>query len=86
MLMARIDTGGTEQGTVLPRTAVVRHAGFGWVYVQTGAHVFSRRMVSLEHPHPDGWLVSGDWAQPILIAGAQSLLSEELKGSIQMKD
>jgi hypothetical protein len=43
-------------------------------------------MVSLEHPHPDGWLVSGDWTQPVVITGAQSLLSEELKGSIQMKD
>ena len=86
MLMARIDTGATERGTVLPRTAVVRHAGFGWAYVQTAPHVFSRRMVSLEHPHPDGWLVSGDWTHPVLITGAQSLLSEELKGSIQMKD
>jgi len=86
MLMARIDTGATERGTVLPHTAVVRHAGFGWAYVQTAAHIFSRRMVSLEHPHPDGWLVSGDWTQPVLISGAQSLLSEELKGSIQMKD
>ena len=86
MLMARIDTGATEQGTVLPRTAVVRHAGFGWAYVQTAPHVFSRRVVSLDRPHPDGWLVSGDWTQPVLITGAQSLLSEELKGSIQMKD
>ena len=86
MLMARIDTSATERGTVLPRTAVVRHAGFGWAYVQTAPHVFSRRMVSLEHSHPDGWLVSGDWTQPVLITGAQSLLSEELKGSIQMKD
>lgn len=86
MLMARVDTGVIERGTVLPRTAVVRHAGFGWAYVQTAPHVFSRRMVSLEHPHPDGWLVSGDWTQPVLTTGAQSLLSEELKGSIQMKD
>jgi hypothetical protein len=86
MSMAHIDTGVSERGTVLPRTAVVRHAGLGWAYVQTAPHVFSRRMVSLEHPHPDGWLVSGEWTQPVLINGAQSLLSEELKGSIQMKD
>jgi hypothetical protein len=86
MLMARIETGATERGTVLPGAGVVRHAGFGWAYVQTAPHIFSRRMVSLEHPHPSGWLVNGDWAQPVVIAGAQSLLSEELKGSIQMKD
>lgn len=86
MLMASIEMNATERGTVLPRTAVVRHAGFGWVYVQAAPHVFSRRMVSLDYPHPDGWLVSGEWTQPVLITGAQSLLSEELKGSIQMKD
>jgi len=86
MLMARIATGVIERGTILPRTAVVRHAGFGWAYVQTAPHIFSRRVVSLEHPHPSGWLVNGDWAQPVVIAGAQSLLSDELKGSIQMKD
>ena len=40
----------------------------------------------LDRPHPDGWLVSGEWTQPVVVAGAQSLLSEELKGSIQMKD
>lgn len=85
-LLARIDTGEIKRGTVLPRAAVVRHAGFGWAYVQTAPHVFSRRMVSLEHPHPDGWLVGDDWTLPLLISGAQSLLSEELKGSIQMKD
>ena len=86
MLMGRIDAGASERGTVLPRTAVVRHAGFGWAYVQTAPHIFSRRMASLDRPHPDGWLVSGDWTQPLLVTGAQSLLSEELKGSIQMKD
>lgn len=86
VLLARLDTGRTEQGIVLPRGAVVRHAGLGWAYAQTGADSFARRVVPLDHPHPDGWLVPGEWTQPVVVAGAQSLLSEELKGSIQMKE
>ena len=85
-LLARLGTGVSEKGTVLPRGAVVRHAGLGWAYVQTAADTFTRRIVPLDRAHPDGWLVSGEWTQPVLISGAQSLLSEELKGSIQMKD
>ena len=83
-IIAQIDTGAREGGVVLPRDAVVRHAGQGWVYVETGPHTFTRRPVPLDRPHSDGWLVPGQWTQPIIISGAQSLLSEELKGSIQM--
>jgi hypothetical protein len=85
-LVVRLDTGVRDSGAVLPRDAVVRHAGRGWVYVKTGDQTFARREVLLDRPHPDGWLVSGEWKQPVLISGAQSLLSEELKGSIQMRD
>ena len=85
-LLARLGAGVSEKGTVLPHSAVVRHAGLGWAYEQTSADTFSRRNVQLDHPHPDGWLVKNEWTQPVLISGAQSLLSEELKGSIQMKD
>lgn len=86
LLGARLPAGTPEAGLVLPAGAVVRHAGAGWAYVQTAAHTYTRRAVPLDRPHPDGWLVSGDWPQPVVVAGAQSLLSEELKGGIQMKD
>jgi hypothetical protein len=85
-LVARLDTGASETGIVIPHNAVVRHAGLGWVYVQTTADTFTRRAVSLDRPHPAGWLVTGEWTRPVIVAGAQSLLSEELKGSIQLKD
>jgi hypothetical protein len=85
-MVAHLDTGTRDSGMVLPRDAVLRHGGQGWVYVETGTHTFTRRPVSLDRPHPDGWLVPGQWTQPIIISGAQSLLSEELKGSIQMRD
>jgi hypothetical protein len=57
-----------------------------WAYVQTASNTFTRREVPLDRPHPDGWLVRGEWTQLVIVAGAQSLLSEELKGSIQMKE
>jgi hypothetical protein len=85
-IIAQFDTGTRDVGVVLPRDAVVRHAGQGWVYVETGPQTFTRRAVPLDRPHSDGWLVPGQWTQPIIISGAQSLLSEELKGSIQMRD
>lgn len=85
-LLARLDTGARATGTVIPHTAVIRHTGLGWVYVQTPADTFTRRAVPLDRPHPAGWLVTGEWTQPVIVAGAQSLLSEELKGSIQLKD
>lgn len=85
-LSARLETGTRESGVVLSRDAVVRHAGRGWVYVKTGDDTFVRREVPLDRPHRDGWLVTGDWPQPVLVSGPQSLLSEELKGIIQMRD
>jgi hypothetical protein len=86
ILGARLPAGTALEGVVLPLGAVVRHAGLGWAYVETAPHTFTRRAVPLDQPHPEGWLVTGDWPQPVLVAGAQSLLSEELKGGIEMKD
>jgi hypothetical protein len=86
VLEARVAAGPERRGTVLPAEAVLRHAGLGWVYVQTGPESFTRRAVPLETPHPDGWLVPGEWPEPLVVSGGQSLLSEELKASIQMVD
>lgn len=85
-LLARLPTGTVTRGLVVPAQAVVRHAGQAWVYVELAADTFARRPVPVDQPHPDGWLVPGDWPRPLVTHGAQSLLSEELKGSIQMRD
>ena len=82
---ARIEVGnGTETGVVIPRSAVIRHAGTGWVYLQQEAEHWSRRPVSLDEPTEDGWFQPRWEAVSIAIAGAQGLLSEELKSSIQV--
>jgi len=85
-IIAQLGTGERDGGVILSRDAVVRHAGQGWVYVEVGPQTFTRRAVPLDRAHPEGWLVPGQWTQPVIISGAQSLLSEELKGSIQMRD
>ncbi|RME95865.1 MAG: hypothetical protein D6766_02165 [Verrucomicrobia bacterium] len=85
-LTARFKTPGATAGFVLPRPAVVRDGGRPWVYVQETSTTFTRREVTLERPHPEGWLVTGEWPKPVVVAGAQSLLSEELKGRIRMRE
>lgn len=78
--------GRESAGWLVPRGAVVRHAGLGWVYVQTDAETFARRETALDRANAEGWLVAEEIAAPVVVSGAQSLLSEELKGGIQMKD
>lgn len=86
-LTARLVRAGNEStGWLVPRGAVVRHSGLGWIYVQRGEEMFARHEIALDHAHADGWLISDDPGAPAVVTGAQSLLSEELKARIQMKD
>jgi multidrug efflux pump subunit AcrA (membrane-fusion protein) len=71
-------------GVIVPRQAVVRTEGSGWVYVldANGAEAFTRTEISLDHPTDAGYFVGkgvgpGDY---IVVNGAQDLLSIELKG------
>jgi hypothetical protein len=74
--------GEPEQGVIIPREAVVRTEGSGWVYVLNGgAESYTRKRVELDHPSPGGWFVAGGLGATnyVVVAGAQELLSEELK-------
>jgi hypothetical protein len=70
-------------GAIVPRDAVVRTEGAGWVYVlNSGGESFTRIEVALDHPLETGFFVTtgvtaGDH---VVTTGAQQLLSEELKG------
>lgn len=78
-----IDVPGEKQsGVAAPASAVVRYNGTAWVYLQTGDETFQRTEAKLERPLPDGWFVR-EGLKPgakVVTAGAQQLLSEELKG------
>ena len=72
-------------GFAVPRSAVLRHDGRAWVYVQEEEEKFVRKPVTLDTPldGDKGWFIAeggGIKADDLLVTtGAQSLLSEELK-------
>ena len=75
-------------GFTIPDSAVVRHGGEGWIYVQTGEDIFTRRKISLDRPTDNGWFVMGGVTAKdrVVVGGAQALLSEEQKYQIKLLD
>jgi len=70
-------------GVVIPREAVVRNAGAGWVYVLgNGGEAFTRTEIALDHPTDAGWFIGKGVTESdyIVVTAAQQLLSLELKG------
>ncbi|HWF19068.1 MAG TPA: hypothetical protein VG754_07360 [Verrucomicrobiae bacterium] len=80
--------GDTLSGVIVPRSAVVRANGAAWVYAQTADEQFTRKEIALDHPVEGGWFVTEGVAagDKLVIAGAQTLLSEELKGAFGPPD
>jgi len=71
-------------GIIIPREAVVRTEGAGWVYVLSSAgDAFTRVEVALDRPTEAGWFVTKALSagQYVVVTGAQQLLSIELKGA-----
>ena len=74
-------------GVIIPRDAVVRLEGAGWVYVMDkdkGGEGFTRRKIPLDRPTEGGWFVTGNVKVDdyVVVTGAQTLLSEELKAAL----
>jgi hypothetical protein len=69
-------------GVVVPPSAVLRHEGKGWIYVQTETNQFVRTEIPLDRLMDNGWFVSENLAATnlIVISGAQTILSAELSG------
>jgi len=73
-------------GVIIPRDAVVRTEGKGWVYVlNEGGEALTRKEIALDRPTETGWFVTRDItaSDHVVVTGAQVLLSEELKASIK---
>jgi multidrug efflux pump subunit AcrA (membrane-fusion protein) len=73
-------------GVIIPSEAVVRTEGAGWVYIMNpGGDSFTRSGVELDHPSERGWFVSKSVTTNdyVVVTGAQTLLSEELKASLK---
>jgi hypothetical protein len=74
-------------GVIIPRDAVVRMEGAGWVYVMNkdkGGEAFTRKKIPLDRPTEAGWFITGivKGDDYIVVTGAQTLLSEELKAAL----
>jgi multidrug efflux pump subunit AcrA (membrane-fusion protein) len=74
-------------GVIIPRDAVLRLEGAGWVYVMNkdkGGEAFTRKKIPLDRPTDAGWFVTGAVKADdyIVVTGAQTLLSEELKAAL----
>jgi multidrug efflux pump subunit AcrA (membrane-fusion protein) len=69
------------KGVLIPRSAIVQQDGRLWAYVQTKDDRFSRRPVPLDTPTSAGFLTAKGFSpgDRLVIAGAQTLLSEEFK-------
>ncbi len=73
-------------GFAIPRSAILRHDGRTWIYVQEEEEKFVRKPIVLDTPleGDKGWFIAAEGggikAEDLLVVtGAQSLLSEELK-------
>ncbi len=75
-----------RSGFTLPRSAVLRHDGRTWVFIQEEEEKFVRKPVTLDSPMEKGWFVTGEDGgvsadELLVVTGAQALLSEEMKAS-----
>ncbi len=70
---------------LIPVGSVLSAEGRSWVYIQEGPEIFARREVRLIRLAGDSWVAEGPApGARIVVQGAQLLLSEEQKASIQI--
>jgi membrane fusion protein, heavy metal efflux system len=72
--------GEPQSGVLLPRSAVVRHNGSTWVYIEISPKTFQKTEVTLGQPLETGWFVREKVkpGEKVVTVAAQQLLSEEL--------
>jgi hypothetical protein len=90
-VVASFPDGAAKPGVGIPASAVVWQAGRAWMYVQAGSDRFERRAIGeAAAPTADGGYVlpAADWMPDklVVVAGAQTLLSEESKSQMQSSE
>ncbi len=78
--------GDPLSGVIVPGDAVVRTGGAAWIYtLDSGGKSFTRKTIALDHSAGGGWFVTDGVGtnDSVVVVGAQTLLSEELKAAIQ---
>lgn len=77
-----------NNGVIIPETSVVWHLGQAFVFIKTEDGTFERRLLPPLIQTKAGYFVSSGFspAEEIVITGAQTLLSQELKDLIPSED
>lgn len=80
--------GQASSGVNIPQSALVWHLGQAFVFVKTDAEHFSRRPLSQYTANSQGYFVATALqpGEEIVTTGAQTLLSQQLKGLIPDED
>ena len=81
-------TGPAMTGWQIPRSAVIRHLGRTWIYLQKVPDKFLRIPIQLQELSGDHWFSTDtlDAQDRVVATGAQVLLSEELKSQLAPGD
>ena len=67
------------KGVMIPASAVLRHEGKAWIYVQRGETDFARREITLDRATADGFFIADlSASNRLIVSGAQAMLSAEL--------
>lgn len=83
-LAARFPSGPKQAGASLPASAIIWWQGKAWAYVPTTPGRFERRELAGAVQLADSWFAPGFSDQHVVVRGAQTLLSEELRSAIQV--
>jgi hypothetical protein len=78
--------GNAREGFLVSRSAILRHDGRTWIFVQEEEGKFERKAITLDSPREEGWFVEAKEGgvaatDKIVTIGAQALLSEEMKAA-----
>ncbi len=78
----------TSSGVEIPQSALVWHLGQAFVFVKNDAEHFSRRALNQYTANSHGYFVASGLqaSDQLVITGAQTLLSQQLKGLIPDED
>lgn len=83
------DSAAKPNGVVIPSAALVVYSGKSWCYVETAPGKYERKVVSLDAPVDDGYLVKSGFVPGtrVVVRGASILLAREaMPGSFDDDD
>lgn len=87
-VVMRLPVGEPAASVLVPASSIVWLQGRPWIYVQVKPDRFARREISTAQPVKEGWVEPAGFShgEPIVIHGAELLLSEEFRAQISISN